>query len=160
VVFARPLATGRFYGLTLTSTALTDIFGNPLVGDGVGGNFAAIFGVGNNLTYRDGQGDTVNLRLSRGGTISLTRFADGDADVIQLLNTVRRRSRLSGSVRRARPGGDGRATYTSIQGLGNFGDVFSTLTTPPFFSRSAARPRPRPDNGPILRGLSLGGRSP
>jgi len=138
LVPARPLSFNIFYGVAIngtTSTAIEDLSGNILSGNGsgvAGSNYDSSFAIGNNLTYVDASGSTVNLQLVSGGTMYLTRFGNGQGNDLQLLGIVPGRSRLSGSVRTSKTS----LPYTTlnrIEGLGRFGTVHSNVTTPRFY---------------------------
>ena len=132
---ARPLALNTIYRVIVNAGpgGLTDTLGNSLNGgSGNGSTLALSFARGTNLTYGDKNGDAVNLKLTRGGFLDLIRGADGEARVLRLVNTVRGKSVLSGSVRQG-PGGDGITTIQSIVGLDPFNHIRSTLKTPPFY---------------------------
>jgi hypothetical protein len=132
---AQNLSGGGFYKLIVdgsSSTGLTDLSGNLLAGNGVGGtNLVRTFARGTNLSYFDADGDRVNLRLQRGGQIEIIRAANGNAEIVSLLNT-NRRSTLTGSVKRSNRGGNGQTNLGRIDGA-TFGSINDRLTTPPFF---------------------------
>jgi hypothetical protein len=56
---------------------------------------------------------------------------------VDLYNIVPRKSKLTGSVKKLNKHASGHTTINMITGLGQFGDVFSTLTTPSFYVISA-----------------------
>ncbi len=132
------LSLGKFYGVAVngsTAGAIADLSGNTLSGNGSGApgsDFDSFFAIGTNLSYVDSSGSTVNLRLTDGGTMYLTRFANGQGNVLQLLGVVPGRSRLSGSVHHTKTSLS-YTTINTINGLGSFGSVHSSLTTPSFY---------------------------
>jgi uncharacterized repeat protein (TIGR01451 family) len=138
LVPAKPLSFGKFYGLAINGSSgspIVDLSGNVLSGNGSGvpgSDYDTYLALGNNLSYVDASGSRVNVRLSNGGTMLFTRLANGNGNALQLLGIVPGRSRLSGSVRRTRTSLP-YTTINSITGLGRFGDVHTTLTTPAFY---------------------------
>ncbi|SIO60832.1 Calx-beta domain-containing protein [Singulisphaera sp. GP187] len=120
---ATPLRLNTFNQLVVNgnpsgTVGVTNANGDLLDGDsnGVnGGAYTVIFGAGDKFVYSDRNGDRVTLRLSRGGLMELQRGADGEARQLRLVQTVARRSILSGSVKRSRPG-DGRTTLGTLSG--------------------------------------------
>ena len=136
-----PLPANRFYHIVADgnpTTGLTDTSGNPLLGStGIATNYEAFYGQGNNLVYTDSHQNTVTIKLSGGGTISIFRDANGDASVVNLFGIVPHKSRLTGSVKKQGKRGTGQTNIGQINGFGQFGDVFSTLTTPSFYVGSA-----------------------
>ncbi len=139
---AQPL--NRFYKITVngsTATAPADKYGNVLDGDAngtAGGNYLAFNALGSNLRYIDSNGDAVTVKLTGGGLMSLTRGASGEGSLLNLIGITPRRSKIGGTVQRSNGRGDGRTLINTITGFGKFGDVFSVLTTPPFFTRTQA----------------------
>jgi hypothetical protein len=133
-----PLAIGKSYGIAVngtTGTALRDLAGNLLSGNGsgvAGSDYDSFVAVGTNLTYIDANGNTVNLKLSGGGFMILTRFANGQANQLQVVGAVAHKSALTGSVQKTKKI-KGSTTINRITGLGKFGDVRSSLTTPGFY---------------------------
>ena len=140
LVPAQPLAVGRFHGIQIQggyAGPIRDLAGNPLVGQAGDArtDYRASFARGSVLSYRDHDGDQVTLRLSGGGYLDQVRDADGQGVRLVVNNAVPRRSVLAGNVARARGRGDGRAQLGIIEGLGPFGEVRVTLTSPPFLVR-------------------------
>lgn len=151
-----PLAAGRHYAIILAGegpNALTDLAGNPLAGnsDGIAGaDFVSLFARGESLSYTDSKGNLVSLRATGGGFLDLTRTAAGDARVLTLQGGVPGWTTLSGSVLGQRGRGDGVTTIDAIEGLGQFGQIRVTLSSPPFlvkqlpFNLNVGRPLPSP----------------
>ena len=135
IIPVRPLAPGPFYRLQVnggpggvTDTALAH---NLLDGDAngtAGGNYEATFARSSRITYTDSHGALVSLRLTGGGLMELFRATNGDGQVLRILGGRPFRSVISGSVR----GGAGFTTLQAIEGLVPFGQIKSTLTSPPF----------------------------
>lgn len=151
-----PLAAGRHYAIILVGegpNALTDLAGNPLSGiaDGIAGvDFISLFARGESLSYTDSKGNLVSLRATGGGFLDLTRTVAGDARVLTLQGGVPGWTTLSGSVLGQRGRGDGVTTIDAIEGLGQFGQIRVTLSSPPFlvkqlpFNLNVGRPLPSP----------------
>lgn len=137
-----PLPSNRFYGLVANgsygSTALQDVSGNYLYGSsGPHSNYVAYYGQGTQLVYDDAQGNLVTLNLTGGGIMGLYRTSNGEASLLNLYGIVPHATKLSGSVKKLSKSGTGYTYIGSINGLGAFGDVNSTLTTPQFYVGSA-----------------------
>jgi hypothetical protein len=138
LILARPIRRGTFLQIFVNGSppsGLTDVAGNYLDGDGdglPGGNFSRTVSRSSSLRYIDADGDIVTLQLRGGGVLELVRSASGEAPTLRVIGARPTRSVLSGSVRRA-GGGNGTTTLRSVEGLGVFGNVRSTLRTPPFF---------------------------
>src|SRR5262249_3946793 len=97
---------------------LTDVVGNHLgstATNTAGVAFTTIRARGTSLKYLDAQKDSVSLKLSRAGTMDLTLGATGDAQSLQLTGTTAA-STLTGSVKKAKKGGDGKTTIASVTG--------------------------------------------
>jgi hypothetical protein len=138
LILGRRVPRGQFLQVFVNGSppsGLTDRAGNFLDGNGdglPGGDFTQTVGQASSLRYVDADGDIVTLSLRGGGVLELVRSASGEGLTLSVIGRRPFRSVLSGSVRRAR-GGDGTTTLQSIIGLGDFGEVRSTLTSPPFF---------------------------
>jgi Calx-beta domain len=123
---------GQFASLMVGG--LTDLSGNVMDGDAnglPGGNYAATFGRSTTLRYRDADGDLVTLQLRNGGLLELTRNAQGEGQVLRLVNPILNRSVLSGTVQRRAAG---TTSFVRIEGLDPFGRIKTTLKTPPFYA--------------------------
>ena len=94
-----------------------------------GGSFAATFGVGSDLRFTDVDGDRVTLRLRGGGRLETLGGADGAVQQVRVVGARSGRTVLSGEVRRARSGGDGRVDLPAVLGLDG---VRNRLTSPTF----------------------------
>jgi uncharacterized repeat protein (TIGR01451 family) len=138
LILGRVVPRGQFLRVFVNGSppsGLTDLAGNFLDGNGdglPGGDFSQTVGQASSLRYIDGDGDIVTLSLRGGGVLELVRSATGEGLTLRVINPRPFRSVISGSVRRAR-GGDGTTTLQAITGLGDFGQVRSRLTSPPFF---------------------------
>ena len=140
-----PLPANRFYEVVAngsTGLPITDLSGNVLYGStGPGTNYVAFYGQtsgkGGSLVYDDSQGNVVTISLSGGGTLAIFRGSNGDATEVDLLGIVPHRSKLTGSVKKLNKHASGNTHIGSINGFGQFGFVKSSLTTPPFYVRSA-----------------------
>jgi uncharacterized repeat protein (TIGR01451 family) len=104
----------------------------PIDGDWdgrAGGDFIGSLGRGRSLSYRDANGDLVKLNLRGPGSLELIRGPRGNARALVVSGANPRRSKVSGTVRKARRGGDGLTAIGTIVGLGSFR---TKLKTPPF----------------------------
>ncbi len=138
---AAPLPGNTFYEIVANGaygTALTDTSGNLLYGSsGPATNYVAFYGQGTKLTYDDSRGNAVTLNLTGGGNMGIFRSANGDASLVALYGIVPHVTKLSGSVQKLSKYASGSTYIGAITGLGAFGDVNSTLTTPQFYVGSA-----------------------
>jgi hypothetical protein len=131
------LSFNTFYGLGINGSAgfgVTDTSGNLLAGSGTGvagTSYAMYVGIGNKLTYVDASGNSVTLKLTAGEML-MTRFLSGEGDSLQLLGVAAHKSKLSGSVKAVHHS-SGITSIVTLTGLGAFGDVHSSLTTPAFY---------------------------
>ena len=118
---------------TLLNNGLTDASNNLLIGsDGnVGSPFVVTFAAGKRLAYTDGARNVVSLHLTKGGLMEMFRTPSGDAQQLQLVGTIARKTTLSGSVSRAR-GGTGRTFLPPIAGAAG---ARIQLKNPPFVFR-------------------------
>jgi hypothetical protein len=119
--------------LIVGASSLTDLAGNVLDGNADGNpgdSFSTIVGLGTRLSLLDEDGDVVSFRLTGPGTMQLRLAATGVAESLRLINTTSA-SLVSGSVRRARSGGDGR--YTLPQLTLSPGAEFRSRFVPPLF---------------------------
>ncbi len=121
IVPSGTLGANQFY--YVRAIGLTDPGGLPLAG----GEFDSYVGRGTVLVYPDSHNSMVTLRMTGGGVLDLTRFANGDANRLQILNPIYRRSTLVGRVV------GGNTSLASVTGLGSFGEVKLKLSTPPFY---------------------------
>jgi uncharacterized repeat protein (TIGR01451 family) len=141
IVPTNPLPANTFYRIVLNGSSgdvLTDTSGNILFGSsGPNTNYDVIYGQGTNLTYDDALGNRVNIKMSGGGSLGIYLASNGQADAVDLYGVVPRKTKLSGSVTKLSRQSSGFTTIGTIDGFGAFGDVFSTLTTPPFYVGSA-----------------------
>jgi uncharacterized delta-60 repeat protein len=108
----------RMYQVSVYSTAaLTDLAGNQLDGDhvgGAGGNCVLVVGRGKKLTYLDSNGDKVSLSLKKAGVMDFLLDPTGEARQLRLYDTVDGVSSLTGKVTPGL-GGDGIATLDSVR---------------------------------------------
>ncbi|AGA29910.1 Calx-beta domain-containing protein [Singulisphaera acidiphila] len=122
-----PLLANRFY--YVQASGIRDIAGNLLV-PGPGATSANQFGAylvrGTSLQYLDSHQTVVSVGVAGGGLLDLTRYANGDGDRLQLLNPTPRRTVLTGRVR----GGQNTSSFSSITGLGAFGQVRVMMNSP------------------------------
>ena len=136
-----PLPTNRFYHIVVNGSfgaALTDTSGNVLYGSGgVGTNYDVFYGQGTKLTYDDSENNVVTIQINGGGTLAIFRGSNGDAAAVNLLGIVPHKTKLTGSVKKLNKKGSGHTIIGSINGFGQFGNVYSTLTTPSFYVGSA-----------------------
>lgn len=124
------LRPNEFYFVRLNG--VTDQAGNALsagAGSLPGSSFGTYLARGTSLQFTDSHGSAVSLRLSGAGLMDLTRYPNGDAQRLQVLNAIPRRTTITGRVR----GGSNSTTFDSITGLGFFGQVRLNMTTPPFY---------------------------
>ncbi len=137
LVPTRSLPNNHFYHIIANGTyglALTDTSGNILSGStGPNSNYDVYYGQGTNLTYVDAHHNSVNIKLTGGGTMGIYLGSNGNATSITLYGIVPRKSKLSGSVKKLTKNATGHTNIGQIIGLGKFGDVYSTLTTPSFY---------------------------
>jgi uncharacterized repeat protein (TIGR01451 family) len=140
IIPASPLASNKFYRVVLNGSVgdvLTDASGNTLYGSsGQGSNYDVIYGQGTNLTYDDAHGNKVNIKISGGGTLGIYLAANGEANAVNIYGVVPYKTKLSGSVTKLSKKGTGYTTIGTINGFGQFGDVYSSLTTPSFYVAS------------------------
>jgi len=114
------LKSNRFYVLKGDSAQITDAFNFPLDGasNGTAGSaYVLRFGRGKKLTYIDSEGNKVKLKLTGGGRFVLTRDTDGEGQTLTIVGATAK-TRLTGSVRPTRLGGDGTTTLASVSGIG------------------------------------------
>ncbi len=137
LVPTRVLPANQFYRVVVNGSyglALTDASGNVLSGDaGPGSNFTFTYGRGTNFRYIDSQNNAVTITLTGPGSLAITRGGNGDASLVALSGIVARKTRLLGGVKKINRASTGQTTIGAITGLGRFGDVYSTLTTPGFY---------------------------
>ncbi len=135
-----PLPSNRFYHIIANGSyglVLTDTSGNSLYGSaGVGSNYDVYYGQGTKLSYDDSQQNAVNINLTGGGTMSIFLASNGDAAAVNLYGIVPRKSKLTGGVKKLTKSASGETHIGEIVGFGQFGNVYSTLTTPPFYVTS------------------------
>jgi uncharacterized repeat protein (TIGR01451 family) len=131
------LSVNTFYGLGINGTAgfgITDLSGNLLAGSGTGvagTSYAMYVGIGNKFSYVDASGNQVSLKVTSGEML-MTRFISGEGDTLQLLGITPHKATITGSVK-ASHHSSGITTINTLTGLGAFGDVRSSLTTPAFY---------------------------
>ncbi|SIN94835.1 conserved repeat domain-containing protein [Singulisphaera sp. GP187] len=122
-----PLLANRFY--YVQASGIRDIVGNLLV-SGPGAiatnQFGAYLVRGTSLQYLDSQQTVVSIGVTGGGLLDLTRYANGDGERLQVLNPIPQRTVLTGRVR----GGANATSFASITGLGAFGAVRVTMSSP------------------------------
>ena len=114
--------------------AIRDIAGNLLDGaaNGLpGSSYVAAFGQGTSLQYIDNTGNQVSLKLSGPGYLEDILNSSNQGQLLTVVGEVPGRTALSGSVKKTR-GSSGQTNLGMIQGLGNFGNVKVSLTSPPF----------------------------
>ena len=119
-------------------SAICDLAGNRLAGAGpglAGTDYVALLGQGTTLAYYDSAGNLVTFRVTGGGYLDAIRSASGEGLILRLEGGVAHKTVLSGSVARPKHGGTGTTTLQTIEGLGQFGDIRVTLTSPPFMVR-------------------------
>ncbi len=138
-----PLSLNTFWRVTvdgqtntLLNNGLTDPSNNLLLGsDGkIGTPLLITFAAGKRLVYTDSSRNVVSLQLTKGGLMELFRTPVGDAQQLQLIGTIARKTTLSGSVRRGR-GGTGRTYLPPIAGAAG---VLVRLKNPPFVIRATS----------------------
>jgi uncharacterized repeat protein (TIGR01451 family) len=140
LVPSAPLLSGLFYQIVVMGTgpaAIRDIAGTLLDGgsNGLpGSNYVAAFAQGTSLQYVDGSGNQVSLKLGGAGYLEDILNSANQGQCLTVVGEVRGRTSLSGSVKKAR-GSNGRTQLGVIMGLGNWGDVKVSLTSPPFMVR-------------------------
>ena len=138
LVPATPLAAGRFYGVMVAgvgSAAVHDLAGHGdrrcgqrLIGYVVRRPLRPRGSIGlRRFERRRGVAQNLGPRLPRSGS-----GADGEGQVLRVVDVVPRRSKLSGSLGRNRTTGDGITNLGVIDGLGAFGQIRINLKTPPF----------------------------
>jgi hypothetical protein len=116
----RPLKSGVFYQLAVDAGSVRNQGGKALDGAGTGQEGSPLvvtFGRGRSLKYVDNNGDTVKLKLKGPGVMELVRRPDGEGDRLTLSGTTAL-TRLTGTVRPPRTGGDGVTTLGVLGGLG------------------------------------------
>jgi hypothetical protein len=137
----QPLAAGHWYRVQVSGTGVApiqDLAGNLLAGAGpsrAGTDYVALIGRGTTLKYYDRAGNLVTLKVTRGGYLDEVRDASGEGQVLRLQGGVYHKSVLSGTVARSKGSGSGTTSLGTIEGLGQFGDIRVTLTSPPFTVR-------------------------
>jgi uncharacterized repeat protein (TIGR01451 family) len=135
------LPTSHFYRIQVNGSGVAPIrdqAGNLLAGAApnlAGTNFVSLIGQGTTIKYTDSTGDLVTLKVTGGGYLDLTRSANGEGLVLSLQNGVAHKTTISGTVARVKGKGAGVTTLQTIEGLGQFGDIKVTLTSPPFMVR-------------------------
>ena len=138
---AAPLASGHFYRIVVSgsgTSAVRDLAGNPLAGAGpgqAGTDYVALFGRGTSLKYYDSAGNLVTLKVKGGGYLDEIRNASGEGLILRLQGGIPHRSVLSGTVARPKRARGGATTLQTVEGLGPFGAIRVTLTSPPFIVR-------------------------
>ena len=134
------LPGNKFYHVVINGSfgdALTDLSGNVLYGtSGPNSNYNIFYGRGSSLTYVDSHQNSVNINIS-GGTLDIVRGANGDAASVTILGATAGKSKLTGSVKKLTRASSGHTTIGAIIGLGSFGAIKSSLTTPGFYVISA-----------------------
>ncbi|WP_406700438.1 Calx-beta domain-containing protein [Singulisphaera sp. Ch08] len=122
-----PLLANRFYYVQVAG--IRDLAGN-LFEPGPGAISAHQFGAylvrGTSLQYLDSQQTLVSVGVTGGGLLDLTRYANGDGNRLQVLNPIAQRTVLTGRVR----GGKNASSFSSITGLGAFGQVRVKMSSP------------------------------
>jgi hypothetical protein len=116
---ARALKAGTFYQLVVDPQLVHNLGGKALdgAGDGTEGSpLVVTFAQGKRLKYVDHNGDTVQLVLRGPGVMRLTRTADGEGDRLTLSGTTAA-TKLAGTVRAGKFGGDGLTMINTISGL-------------------------------------------
>jgi hypothetical protein len=162
LILGRTVPRGQFLQVSFLA-GLTDRAGNRLDGNGdgiPGDDFVQSIGQASTLRYQDADGDLVTLTLRGGGSLQLVGTPVGGRLTgvsVLVVNPRPFGSAISGSVRRA-GGGDGTTTLESIRGLGDFGEVRSTLTSPPFFVRQQPTVTVRALDAALASDDTLGGR--
>jgi uncharacterized repeat protein (TIGR01451 family) len=136
-----PIPGNHFYRIILngsTGDALTDISGNRLAGStGAGTNYNVVYGQGTTLTYDDALNNSVSIKISNGGNIGIFLNPNGNAEAVNLYGIIPGKTKLTGSVKKLSKHASGYTEIGFINGFGQFGDVYSTLTTPSFYVGSA-----------------------
>jgi len=131
------LPGNRFYHVILNGTvgtALEDLSGNILAGsNGPHSNYNVYYGRGTSLRYVDSSSNAVTITLTGPGTLEIFRGARGDATAVNLTGIVAHKTKLAGSVKKLVKSASGHTLIGTITGLGRFGDVRSSLTTPGFY---------------------------
>ena len=115
-----PLKPGRFYQLAVDPGSVRNQGGKALDGAGNGQEGSPLLvtlGLGRSLRYVDSNGDTVKLKLRGPGVMELVRRPDGEGDRLTLSGTTAL-TKLTGTVRAPRTGGDGVTTLGVLSGLG------------------------------------------
>lgn len=115
----RPLKPGVFYQLVVSAEGIRNQGGKRLDGAGAGQEGSPLvvtFGRGRVLKYVDHNGDTVKLKVKGPGVMELIRRPDGEGDRLTLFGTTVR-TKLLGTVRPNRAGGDSRTTFEAVTGL-------------------------------------------
>ena len=141
IVPAQPLMAGHFYRVVVSgagASAVHDLAGNALAGAGPGQSgtdYVALIGRGTTLKYYDDTGDLVTLKVTGGGYLDEIRGPRGEGQVLRLQDAVAHKTVLSGSVVRSKGRGAGTTSLGTIEGLGQFGDVRVTLSSPSFTVR-------------------------
>jgi hypothetical protein len=131
------LKAGVFYQLVVNADLILNEGGKKLDGAGTGQEGSVLvvnFGRGRKLRYVDQNGDTVQLSLRGPGVMELVRRADGEGERLTLSGTTTA-TKLLGTVRAGKLGGDGHTTLGSVAGLGA---ATSLLTAGQFTVDSAA----------------------
>jgi len=116
---AKALKAGTFYQLVVDPQLVHNLGGKALDGAGDGSEGSPLvvtFATGKRLKYVDHNGDTVQLVLRGPGVMQLTRTADGEGDRLTLSGTTAL-TKLAGTVRTGKLGGDGLTTLNAISGL-------------------------------------------
>ena len=132
------LPGNRFYQIIVNGTygnAVMDTSGNVLAGNGIAANtnYDTYYGAGTSLRYIDAQNNAVTINVSGGGSMRIYRSTDGEANLISLFGVVARKTKLTGSVKKLSKASSGHTQIGTITGLGSFGQVRSSLTTPGFY---------------------------
>jgi hypothetical protein len=116
----RPLKPGAFYQLAVDPAGVRNAGGKALDGAGTGEEGSPLvvtFGRGRSLKYVDSNGDTVRLSLKGPGVMELVRRPDGEGERLTLVGATAL-TRLVGTVRAPRTGGEGATTLGVLGGLG------------------------------------------
>ena len=113
-------------------TAVVDLAGNPLnsvFGSKPGSDYLLTVARGTDIVYPNENGDPVTLKLTGPGTIDVDRFVAGDLEILQVVGGVAGKTVVTGKTTPTLQ----RSKIGSILGLGQFGSIRLTMTTPPFY---------------------------
>ena len=114
---------GTFFQILVSGAGtIVDSSGNALDGNGDGtstgtatDNFSRVMGRGKTLAYLDGDRDSVTLKLAGGGQLELVLAPNGEGQQLKLIGATGK-STLTGAIKQAKLGGDGKTTLQSIMG--------------------------------------------